>query len=204
MVAETLWFDKLARGVAAPSSRRFLLGGLLGGLLTPGARRAEAAQPNPGQCQKVGTTACCVPVQNDPENCGACGVACRPDQICASGKCACPTGTTGCGAGASATCVNLQNDPYNCGSCGNACGTGYICVTGKCQVSCPYPEITCGSECVNPTRDPDNCGGCGRICASDEVCLSGTCTPSCPGGETPCGGQCVNTMFDPEQLRRVR
>ena len=155
-----------------------------------------AAQSRP--MPKVGTTACCVPVQSDPENCGACGVACRPDQVCLSGTCACPTGTTICGTGASATCANFQNDPHNCGGCGQACPTGQICASGMCQVSCPSPEVTCGGQCVDLSSNNAHCGTCTTACPSGEVCQSGMCQPSCLAGETFCNGECVDLTRDPE------
>jgi hypothetical protein len=48
MAIATLWFDNLARGVAAPSSRRFILGGPLGGWLLPGASPAQVQRQGGG------------------------------------------------------------------------------------------------------------------------------------------------------------
>src|ERR1700687_1081724 len=123
MAAIGQWFDNLARGVAAPNSRRFILGGLLGGFFIPGAPQVQAAQNSPGQCKQQGGRACCVSVQNDPENCGACGSACAPGQLCVSGRCACPAGMAICNG----ACADTQRDPLNCGSCGHSCGTGSVC-----------------------------------------------------------------------------
>ena len=49
-------------------------------------------------CPAAGQRRCngrCVDRLRDPQNCGACGNACRPSQTCSRGKC-CPKGTVNC------------------------------------------------------------------------------------------------------------
>ena len=74
-----------------------------------------------GQASCGGT---CVDLQNDPTNCGTCGVACAGGESCVSGTCC-----TSCGG----TCVDLQNDLNNCGTCGVACAGGEFCISGVCD-----------------------------------------------------------------------
>lgn len=61
----------------------------------------------------------CVNLQNDNNNCGACGVVCEQGFACNQGAC---------------TCTSTQNDPLNCGSCGFRCDPSTpICVSGICK-----------------------------------------------------------------------
>jgi hypothetical protein len=115
----------------------------------------------------------------DVRNCGACGSACREDQICANGTCACPAGEC------DGRCVDFAWDRWNCGFCGNTCGGGTpICWLGSCRDCEGTGGLTCGAECPRVIEDEDNCGGCDVECAGDESCVGGTCV----GGE--CGAEC--------------
>ena len=64
-------------------------------------------------------------LENDPENCGACGNVCGIDDVCTMGICEpiCPAGQTLCGE----TCYDLLGDPDNCGTCGNQCAADEYC-----------------------------------------------------------------------------
>jgi hypothetical protein len=76
---------------------------------------------------------------SDPQNCGACGVVCDPDEVCkwlgsprpGGYQCTlpCAEGETFCGG---TTCVGfavtgLYSDPKNCGACGRECPEGQMC-----------------------------------------------------------------------------
>lgn len=118
--------------------------------------------------------ATCVDPTVDPKHCGGCGITCAAGQICQSGACQCPAGTTLCGG----ICVSTQNDPDNCGGCGKACGGGLasFCQQGECVSECsdPTPDA-CGGACVDLQRDVRHCGTCGNACPQGESCISGAC-----------------------------
>ncbi|MFL5420377.1 MAG: hypothetical protein ACJ79Y_06370, partial [Myxococcales bacterium] len=74
----------------------------------------------------TGSTACgeaCVQLRTDNANCGSCGHACGPGEVCSNGTCAttCIDPLTACGAGTTVACKDLRDDPSNCGTCGNVC-----------------------------------------------------------------------------------
>ena len=91
----------------------------------------------------------CVNLFSDPANCGRCGGACLPEQMCQSGQCvtSCPTFLQTCGNGS----VDLYSDAHNCGSCGVACAAGQTCSFGHCGAPCVaacsvgYDANSCGS-----------------------------------------------------------
>jgi hypothetical protein len=174
--------------------------------LIPTADGGDAAEPSvrrpPPAC--VGTTCpapwatcpgnrflCETNVENDSENCGACGHAC-PDVTpvnmvsrCVKGACAfeClttqddrgPTEYRDCNHLIDDGCeTNITDDPANCGACGHQ---------------------------VNIKDDPMNCGACGNACPAQTICVDGKC--GCPDGKCTCppplkdcNGQCVDTRSD--------
>ncbi|HEX8795384.1 MAG TPA: PQQ-binding-like beta-propeller repeat protein [Polyangiaceae bacterium] len=126
-------------------------------------------------------------VLHDPANCGACGVRCDPNDVCANGACAldCTGGTTRCGN----TCVELRNDPANCGSCGVSCGTG-VCVNGLCTA-------LGGGDGGTGVAD----AGDSSVGDANDSSVPDTGPPldasTCPSGQTECGAKCVDTTNDP-------
>lgn len=152
----------------------------------------------------------CVSLQDDNENCGACGEACGEYQTCVRGACACPTGEMWCDA----RCTQVATDYRNCGACGNACADGELCAAGSCKPNttgcdppcagdqscqagrceCPTGERLCGERCVNVLNNPDHCGGCDAACGADLGCTNGMC--SCSRGQTACSDVCVDTLSD--------
>ena len=157
----------------------------------------------PGAQTSCGGT--CVDVAISKTNCGACGTACSPGQVCSQGKCAstCGGGTVKCGD----SCASTGNDPSNCGACGNACGGGQACVNGTCDAPCASGQRKCTASdggapiCTSTDSDNGNCGGCGNVCPSGYNCSAGQCALACDAGLRACvpdGGAaaCVNTSND--------
>ncbi|WP_146648912.1 hypothetical protein [Labilithrix luteola] len=133
------------------------------------------------------------------QNCGGCGIACEPGQVCAQfeqqWKCLCPPGQTFCDG----ACVDLLSDKANCGACGVSCRIGVdqnrlsetsngigVCLYGSCAFVCADGHGDCNNDpsdnCeTNLRSDPSNCGGCGVQCAKDQACIGGRCAVEpCP------------------------
>lgn len=101
----------------AAGSRRAVTRGLAGlgiGVLVPLVGSAEVEE-EAVRCAKPGRA------------CGR-GKKCCNGLVCRTGKCACASGKTICGA----RCRNLKTDPANCGSCGFACPAGAVCAGEFC------------------------------------------------------------------------
>jgi hypothetical protein len=127
-----------------------------------------------------GRTACgesCTDIGTDRENCGACGAACAPSEVCSQGACglSCGGGTTKCGD----RCVDLTTDEAHCGACEAACGAGQTCAAmsgggGACV--CAAGLTLCGGACVDTQNDDAHCGSCGSPCTgADKECVLGVC-----------------------------
>jgi len=126
----------------------------------------------------VGQTDCsgvCVSLLTDARNCGGCGNAVGPLQVCSAGAPTCGPGIAVCGG----SCTDLARDAANCGGCGTACAPADFCTTASattsCTASCPAGFTACGRACVDPLADRFNCGACGHACAAGETCRAGSC-----------------------------
>jgi hypothetical protein len=137
----------------------------------------------------------CVDTRFDPGNCGGCGVACAPGEVCSGGTCAatCTAPLIAC----EGRCVDPLHDPSNCGTCGVACVDGEVCGPSGCGTSCPAPLMNCGDACFDTKNDPNNCGSCGTICKLGEICSDGKCSDTCSAPLKKCGLSCVNLAYDP-------
>jgi len=128
----------------------------------------------PDFCNAGTPNALCTDIQEDRNNCGACGAACNADQDCLSGHCQCPANAPHvCGVGANSICTDRLTDANNCGACGTTCESG-ACSAGSCLCVDSSAPDTCGPLCTNKQTDPLNCGICGHICLSPS-CSSGLC-----------------------------
>lgn len=136
----------------------------------------------------------CVDPRSDPQNCGACAVACAAGQVCAESTCrvACPTGQVACGG----RCATLSTDNQHCGRCDTVCGATEACAGGACRSACASDQIACGGRCVSPQTDNQHCGRCGAACAPGQACIAGACTTTCTVGLTACGALCVDLRAD--------
>ena len=149
----------------------------------------------------------CVNSLTDPENCGACGKVCDPNEVCSQGSCVCPAGKTVCPlispmgtpipglSGAKiermvepGICTDPLTDEENCGRCGSTCDSSEYCNLGTCSPRQPgFPcgpgMYYCSGVCTDFFNDEENCGGCDYRCDEGESC---------------CNGSCINTFSDPE------
>lgn len=144
----------------------------------------------------------CVDQENDPFNCGGCGIECGEGESCLDGACACEGGPVkAAGEGEicneiaeiccpGSGCRSLDSDVLHCGDCGRACDNTNvlvsICSAGACNSSCEIgfgncsrPTVADGNDdgCeINLYDDPDNCGRCGRLCseanADERLCTA--------------------------------
>ncbi|MBI4700447.1 MAG: hypothetical protein HY744_04645 [Deltaproteobacteria bacterium] len=186
----------------------FLLGGLLVSvLLALACSGGEGAVVSPAGTQGTGgggptcpgqelCGSACADTRLDPANCGGCGKACPPGQVCSAGQCGgqCSGGTIDCGG----RCVDPESDPSHCGACGNARAGALVCSAGACALACVGGSTKCGKACVNVDNDPAHCGNCDAPCGAGEVCSGGQCALDCVGGSTKCAGKCVDTALNPE------
>jgi hypothetical protein len=137
-------FDRLARNLASPLSRRHLLRRAFSGLALSigiGASASTLLDPSgvdaAGKCRKQGEICrfgsdCCSGNCLPPDRMGR--SRCGAEPVPMGGACTvtsqCEPGLTCCGG----TCVDTDSDPSHCGACGN---------------TCPGPEWTCAfSTCV--------------------------------------------------------
>lgn len=107
-----------------------------------GAGGADAPPECPPYQDKCGDE--CIPVDG-PDNCGACGTTCQPDEVCSAGACAqtCLGNLFECDG----RCVDLKTDSEHCNACGFACEAGTGCVDGTC-----HPLVTSdgtSADCEN-------------------------------------------------------
>ncbi|AKV00249.1 Tryptophan synthase alpha chain [Labilithrix luteola] len=126
---------------------------------------------------------CDIDLQNDRNNCGACGAACPRDShwdlfsdpadapflevafFCSSGKCqmVCQSEFGDCDGIPDNGCETSLRWKDNCGACGVKCPGNEPCTDGVC--GCPSPKVNCDGYCTNVTTDMQSCGACGNVCS---------------------------------------
>ena len=81
----------------------------------------------------------CIDTDEDPANCGGCGVVCsdaNAEATCAGGECTltCAENFDDCDDDSTNGCeVDLSGHTAHCGACGNACDEGTQCIEGICD-----------------------------------------------------------------------
>lgn len=150
----------------------------------------------------------CVDLKTNDYECGACGVACAPDDPepppphayygCAESTCGhlkCdespPTyAWADCNHDPSDGCeIDLYSlDDANCGACGVTCTGGQHCrlyfgfFGAQPRCACPPGTEACpGNVCLDLSRDVSACGACGRVCPNPGPDAHGAM--ACVGGE---------------------
>jgi hypothetical protein len=161
--------------------------------------------PDPyASCSKTPSFRCETNLQNDPANCGACGVSCQGFEginmgsRCVKGACAfeCliklgPDRSShvfrDCNSLVDDGCeVDITADVANCGACGNTCAAGQHCISGKC--GCPAGKTDCNGRCTDTRFDDSNCNTCGHVC---EYMPASACNPLRPNTGYGCAlSQC--------------
>lgn len=200
-------FDRIARRVAQPVTRREALRALvaasLGGLFLHSSAQGAFAATSSGNsaCAHFCTLLCGCDSCACHDACSAAGAhnsgvcfSCGPNggtsAICSTltspGPCACASPGGG-------YCSNTASDVNNCGACGTTCTSG-------------TSPACCGGTCADLASDVGNCGACGLTCAAgtSPACCSGTCTDVagdvnncgacgnvCGTGQTCRNGTCV-------------
>jgi hypothetical protein len=134
------------------------------------------------QCEPCEGTLCsgfvCTDLNNDDNNCGACGNACAPGLGCRDGECSdCRRSGESCTGG---DCCSAFDYCYDFGTvkvCATCFPPNEVCGDTCCDSS----EVCChdGSYC-SALRDDANCGACGEACDPGFTCYGGTCSDCVP------------------------
>jgi hypothetical protein len=139
--------------------------------------------------------------QNDPKNCGGCGVTCAAGTTCQMGRCPMPA-MADAGVPPGKDGGVITGGGGSSGTDGGAGQGGFVPASVK---ACPV--ATGGTVCDDLSSDHANCGACGNACAATQYCNGGACTAfpqmNCGAGATACldpSGQkpmCTMLMSDP-------
>jgi hypothetical protein len=180
-----------------------------------GACGISNCKPPYGDCDQNTGNGCESDENNDPVNCGGCGIKCiipNATPKCSLSVCGvatCNTGFADCDGDPANGCeVNLNADVNNCNACGSKCAPANAvgsCVGGVCKVtSCTPPFQDCNSDAsdgceANTNSSVASCGKCGSACDSTHgtpSCAYGVCNIVCAQGFGNCDGDVANGCED--------
>jgi hypothetical protein len=160
--------------------------GCVNGQCTFGCHNGSGSRK--ANCDGDPTNGCEANVDDDPNNCGDCGLKCANGELCAKGQCVDPCKLAGLPDTCSGRCTNLSRDDGNCGTCGTACdptGPGapplppdmyYGCNGGTCgRRKCVSPNtLDCNNDpsdgCEVTVHTDDHCNGCNDACPAGKHC----------------------------------
>jgi hypothetical protein len=197
-------FDRWARTLAKPRSRRGALGMLAGGVMSLAARGRGAAQSGEpgGMCGGIAGIQCpdgfeCVDVQDgcDPNAGGFdCPGICLPIDynpcaaiLCIEGTSCCPQ----CGGICVPHDVPCSEDLCISQSCNQTtCGSGEYCCNESCSRCVPLGQGCTRELCPPGPPQGEPCGA--SSCGPGEYC----CNESC-GICAPLGGGCIELYCEP-------
>jgi|GEM_PF-2958708 len=143
---------------------------------------------HPEQCGGKCCGSTCIDTQLDVANCGDCGIACSPGQVCSAGRCGCLPSGAPCSATQTCCprvgCKFTDSDINNCGGCGISCGSGARCENNACScggVACGLNQTCCNGVCaVTCASNPDMASSstqctCASMCPLSKQCLADNC-----------------------------
>jgi hypothetical protein len=156
-----------------------------------------------GDCDTRVSTGCETPLDDDAENCGACGKSCKNEHgasTCVGGKCLpqCATGYLDCDGDPQNGCeTEVATSMTDCGACGAKCEldhAGEKCDAGVCKVtSCDAGFDNCDGDakngCEADLSRPATCGTCSNKCSDNggkPSCTAGKCGITCDDGRDDC------------------
>lgn len=169
-------------------------------------------------CEFVVCDATCVDTRITAAHCGACGYACKSDQICVDAMCQIkdkdpddPTGDdpscqekglTSCKSG----CADLDIDIDNCGDCGHRCNANMHCALGVCHCDEGFEDsdLDAGNGCETDLRyatctenDTMPCFDGDKALINVGICREGIMR--CIGGQWSqnCEGLVLPRKYDP-------
>ncbi|HQP36172.1 MAG TPA: hypothetical protein PLI95_13380 [Polyangiaceae bacterium] len=174
-----------------------------------GACQMSSCEPGWADCNGNPADGCETHSDEDPSNCGACGLGCafpHAGAVCVSGGCdlgACDADYLDCDAIASNGCeVFAPTSLEHCGGCSQSCmadgGAALTCKGGSCVPdTCPTGYGDCDDNAVNGCEEELaisvlHCGACGYACAfanATPTCVAGLCSISaCSAPYGDCDG----------------
>jgi CXCXC repeat len=186
-------FDRIAKTLAAGTSRRRVLKGLAVGALGAAFGLRRGAESAAASCRAIGG-----PCQTTGDCCSGQHLVCTQVGTTGAHRCECDlsAGFQECnGACVNAACPGGQT--FNSSTCACGCPSGQAlcggrCVSTACAGDLTFNSSTCTCTCpAGQTECPAGSGTCVANCTNGRVLNTSTCACECPSGTTACGGTCV-------------